>query len=101
MLKSIHSLIHCLRPPGQPRPARAVHLVGCPYTLPEMSARVPPCGTIQRGAPVDNFSADVTLAGARFFSTAHHNRKCLNALMIPDNVQKVVHNAHYTQRALC
>ena len=101
MMKLIHSFIHYLCPPAYPGPACALHLVGCLHTLLEMGARVPPSGTIQRGALVDNFSAVVGLTDARFFSTERHGCKCLNVLSIPDNVRKVAHNAHFIQRALC
>lgn len=55
----------------------------------------------QAAGAVDNFLRIGNLSNAHFLSTVHNVRKCMKALNIPDNVQKVTHNAHFIQRALC
>lgn len=50
---------------------------------------------------VDNFIRIPNLSSAYFLSNVHNFRKCMYLLNIPDNVQKVTHNAHFIRRALC
>lgn len=50
---------------------------------------------------VDNFIRMPVLSIAYFLGSVHNICKCLNLLNIPNNVQKVTHNAHFIQRALC
>jgi hypothetical protein len=50
---------------------------------------------------VDNFIRMPNLSIAYFLGSVHNFRKCMYLLNIPDNVQKVTHNAHFIQGALC
>ena len=50
---------------------------------------------------VDNFIRMPNLSIAYFLGSVHNFRKCMYLLNIPDSVQKVTHNAHFIQRALC
>ena len=55
----------------------------------------------RRRRAVDNFPRIGNLSDAYFLSTVDNVRKCMKSLNIPVNVQKVTHNAHFIQRALC
>lgn len=50
---------------------------------------------------VDNFIRMPNLSVAYFLGSVHNLRKCMFILNIPDNVQKVVHIAHFIRRVLC
>jgi hypothetical protein len=50
---------------------------------------------------VDNFIHMPNLSVAYFLGSVHNFRKCMFLLNIPKNVQKVIHIAHFIQRALC
>jgi hypothetical protein len=50
---------------------------------------------------VDNFIRMPNLPSAYFLGSVYNFRKCMNSLNIPDNVLKVIHNAHFIRRALC
>lgn len=50
---------------------------------------------------VDNFIRMLNLSSAYFLGNVHNIRKCMYSLNIPNNVQKVVHIAHFIRRALC
>ena len=50
---------------------------------------------------VDNFIRMFNLSIAYFLGNVHNFCKCMYSLNIPNNVQKVVHIAHFIRRALC
>ena len=50
---------------------------------------------------VDNFLRMPNLSSAYFLSNVDNFFKCMYLLIIPNNVRKVIHNAHFIQRALC
>jgi hypothetical protein len=76
--------------PWLPTHFAGIEREGCPLGASHSAAGV-----------VDNFIRMPNLPSAYILGSVYNFCKCMNSLNIPDNVQKIIHNAHFIQRALC